>query len=125
MLHARAYATLEHEYTLIVKKGPKREFKTDYEKVNRRESALFWEERIVWYSDVWTDIIDVDEEATVLTLYNGPFNARTRKFDSSVSLLASKVPQGFHVSSINLQGESGEDTVYIWSMEELNTELFK
>ena len=56
MLPAGAYVTLEHEYILIVRKGPKREFKTEDEKQNRRESALFWEERNIWYSDVWTDI---------------------------------------------------------------------
>ena len=56
MLPAGAYVTLEHEYILIVRKGPKREFKTEAEKENRRESGLFWEERNVWYSDVWTDI---------------------------------------------------------------------
>ncbi|MDE0313731.1 MAG: site-specific DNA-methyltransferase [Candidatus Poribacteria bacterium] len=56
MLPAGAYVTLEHEYILIVRKGTKREFKTEKEKENRRESALFWEERNVWYSDVWTDI---------------------------------------------------------------------
>ena len=56
MLPAGAYVTLEHEYILIVRKGPKREFKTEDEKENRRESGLFWEERNIWYSDVWTDI---------------------------------------------------------------------
>ena len=56
MLPAGAYVTLEHEYILILRKGPKREFKTEDEKANRRESALFWEERNIWYSDVWTDI---------------------------------------------------------------------
>ena len=56
MLPAGAYVTLEHEYILIVRKGSKREFKTEAEKKNRRESALFWEERNIWYSDIWTDI---------------------------------------------------------------------
>ncbi len=56
MLPAGAYVTLEHEYILIVRKGSKREFKTEDEKENRRESGLFWEERNIWYSDVWTDI---------------------------------------------------------------------
>ena len=56
MLPAGAYVTLEHEYILIVRKGPKREFKTEDERVNRRESALFWEERNIWYSDIWADI---------------------------------------------------------------------
>ena len=40
MLPAGAYVTLEHEYILIVRKGPKREFKTEDERINRRESAL-------------------------------------------------------------------------------------
>ena len=56
MLPAGAYVTLEHEYILIFRKGPKREFKTDAAKKNRRESALFWEERNTWFSDVWMDI---------------------------------------------------------------------
>ena len=56
MLPAGAYVTLEHEYILIMRKGPKREFKTEDERVNRRESALFWEERNIWYSDLWMDI---------------------------------------------------------------------
>ena len=56
MLPAGAYVTLEHEYILILRKGSKREFKKECEKQNRRESALFWEERNIWYSDVWMDI---------------------------------------------------------------------
>jgi len=56
MLPAGAYVTLEHEYVLIVRKGPKRQFKEEKEKKNRRESAVFWEERNVFYSDIWFDI---------------------------------------------------------------------
>ncbi len=48
-----AYVTLEHEFILIFRKGNKREFKTLPEKQNRRESAYFWEERNIWFSDVW------------------------------------------------------------------------
>ena len=62
MLPAGAYVTLEHEYILIVRKGSKREFKTEAEKANRRESALFWEERNVWYSDVWMDIKGTEQK---------------------------------------------------------------
>ena len=62
MLPAGAYVTLEHEYILIVRKGSKREFKTEDEKANRRESALFWEERNIWYSDVWTDIKGTEQK---------------------------------------------------------------
>lgn len=56
MLPAGAYVTLEHEYILILRKGAKREFKKSAEKENRRASALFWEERNIWFSDVWFDI---------------------------------------------------------------------
>ena len=56
MLPPSAYVTLEHEYILILRKGPKREFKQDAEKQNRRESAFFWEERNAWFSDVWMDL---------------------------------------------------------------------
>ncbi|WP_371804950.1 site-specific DNA-methyltransferase [Candidatus Lokiarchaeum ossiferum] len=53
MLPPGAYVTLEHEYILIFRKGNKKEFKSDSEKQNRRESAYFWEERNVWFSDIW------------------------------------------------------------------------
>ena len=51
-----AYVTLEHEYILIARKGDRRVFPNEKEKKKRRESALFWEERNIWYSDVWTDL---------------------------------------------------------------------
>jgi DNA modification methylase len=50
MLPGGAYATLEHEYILIYRKGNKREF----DKENRRKSAFFWEERNKWFSDNWS-----------------------------------------------------------------------
>ena len=56
MLPPSAYVTLEHEYILILRKGPKREFKLEAEKQNRRESAFFWEERNAWFSDIWMDL---------------------------------------------------------------------
>jgi len=56
MLPAGAYVTLEHEYILVLRKGPKREFKSITEKETRRQSAIFWEERNLWYSDIWFDI---------------------------------------------------------------------
>ncbi|MBW2489202.1 MAG: site-specific DNA-methyltransferase, partial [Deltaproteobacteria bacterium] len=55
MLPPGAYVTLEHEYILILRKGSKREFKTETERQNRRASAFFWEERNRWFSDVWMD----------------------------------------------------------------------
>lgn len=53
MLPAGAYVTLEHEYILIFRKGDKREFKTKEEKVKRQRSAYFWEERNIWFSNIW------------------------------------------------------------------------
>lgn len=53
MLPCGAYITQEHEYILIFRKNGKREFKTETEKQNRRESAYFWEERNEWFSDIW------------------------------------------------------------------------
>ncbi len=56
MLPAGAYATLEHEHILILRKGSKREFKNSEEKLRRMRSAFFWEERNIWFSDVWEDL---------------------------------------------------------------------
>ncbi len=56
MLPAGAYVTLEHEFILIFRKGGKRIFTSEEKKAKRRESALFWEERNHWFSDIWTDL---------------------------------------------------------------------
>jgi len=48
-----AYVTLEHEYILVFRKDGKRLFPGQAERLNRRESAYFWEERNQWFSDVW------------------------------------------------------------------------
>lgn len=53
MLPTGAYVTLEHEWILIFRKGTKREFKSDEQKQRRKESSFFWEERNVWFSDLW------------------------------------------------------------------------
>jgi DNA modification methylase len=55
MLPAGAYVTYEHEYILIFRKGNKRVFTENAKKI-RGESAFFWEERNLWFSDVWTDL---------------------------------------------------------------------
>lgn len=52
MLPAGAYVTLEHEYVLIFRKGGRRVFSED-DRARRQRSAFFWEERNVWFSDVW------------------------------------------------------------------------
>jgi DNA modification methylase len=56
MLPAGAYVTLEHEYILVLRKGGKRIFEEPADKALRRRSAIFWEERNQWFSDVWFDI---------------------------------------------------------------------
>jgi len=65
MLQAGAYVTLEHEYILIFRKGSKREFKTDQEKLQRRQSAFFWEERNAWFSDVWLDLVGTSQHQQI------------------------------------------------------------
>ena len=56
MMPPGAYVTLEHEYILVFRKGGKRPFTTAEEKANRRQSAYFWEERNLWFSDMWMDL---------------------------------------------------------------------
>lgn len=56
MLPAGAYVTLEHEFILVARKGGKRVFKSGEEKLNRHQSAVFWEERNNFFSDIWFDI---------------------------------------------------------------------
>lgn len=53
MLPAGAYVTLEHEYIIIARKGGKKTFKTPDEKKRRMNSSFFWEERNLWFSDLW------------------------------------------------------------------------
>jgi DNA modification methylase len=53
MLPAGAYVTLEHEYVLIFRKGDKRTFDGDVPRRVRQMSSYFWEERNVWFSDIW------------------------------------------------------------------------
>lgn len=53
MLPCGAYVTLEHEWILIFRKGRKRIYKTAEAKLGRMKSSFFWEERNIWFSDVW------------------------------------------------------------------------
>lgn len=52
MFPAGAYVTYEHEYILVFRKGGKRMFKGAGKEL-RQKSAFFWEERNVWFSDLW------------------------------------------------------------------------
>lgn len=47
-----AYVTYEHEYILVFRKGGNRKF-ANAEKSIRHSSAYFWEERNIWFSDLW------------------------------------------------------------------------
>lgn len=62
MLPPNAYVTLEHEYILIFRMGAIREFLTNESRQNRRGSALFWEERNIWFSDVWFGLIGTPQK---------------------------------------------------------------
>lgn len=53
MLPCGAYVTLEHEWILLFRKGNKRQYRTKEEKHDRMDSSFFWEERNVWFSDIW------------------------------------------------------------------------
>ncbi|MFO7884681.1 MAG: site-specific DNA-methyltransferase [Desulfobacteraceae bacterium] len=64
MLPGGAYVTLEHEHILILRKGSKREFKTQEQKELRRKSAIFWEERNQWFSDIWFDLKGTTQKLT-------------------------------------------------------------
>jgi modification methylase len=54
MLPGGAYITLEHEVIVIGRKGGLRRPTSRPERERRRRSAIFWEERNEWYSDLWS-----------------------------------------------------------------------
>jgi DNA modification methylase len=54
MVPPNAYVTLEHEYVLVFRNGPRRTFESGADR--RYEAAYFWEERNEWFSDLWTDV---------------------------------------------------------------------
>ena len=60
MYPAGAYVTFEHENILIFRKGEKRLFSEEEKKI-RQESAYFYNERNMWFSDVW-DILGVSQK---------------------------------------------------------------
>jgi DNA modification methylase len=72
MLPAGAYVTLEHEYIVIFRKGAKRRFNEEQKK-NRRRSAYFWEERNLWFSDVWFDLRGTRQKLNGMTKRSGAY----------------------------------------------------
>ena len=74
MLPAGAYITLEHEHILILRKGERRRFTSAQESRNRSKSAFFWEERNMWFSDLW------DLKGTKQKMVNGGSRDRSGAF---------------------------------------------
>lgn len=68
-----AYVTYEHEYILVFRKGGNRKF-ANAEKGIRHNSAYFWEERNVWFSDLW------ELKGTMQKLKKGASRARSAAF---------------------------------------------
>ncbi len=65
MLPAGAYVTYEHEYVLILRRGGPRRFEAAG-KIARRQSACFFAERNLWFSDLWTDLSGADQRLSAL-----------------------------------------------------------
>ena len=80
MLPAGAYVTYEHEYILIARNGAPRTFATPADKAQRRRSAFFWEERNVWFSDVWLDLVGTTQVLGDLPLANRQLRVRSAAF---------------------------------------------
>jgi DNA modification methylase len=74
MLPSGAYVTLEHEYILLFRKGHKRKFIKSEEKEVRYNSAFFWEERNLWFSDTW------DLKGVFQNLFNGKTRERSAAY---------------------------------------------
>jgi modification methylase len=60
MLPPNAYVTLEHEHICIFRKGGPRAFSGE-EAAARGPGAYFWEERNLWFSDLWEDLKGVQQ----------------------------------------------------------------
>ncbi len=60
MLPPNAYVTQEHERICIFRKGGIRAFSFE-EAAERRRSSYFWEERNLWFSDIWDDLKGVPQ----------------------------------------------------------------
>lgn len=61
MLPPNAYVTQEHERICIFRKGGNRAFSFEAA-AERRHSAYFWEERNVWFSDLWDDVRGLQQQ---------------------------------------------------------------
>ena len=82
MLPAGAYVTYEHEYILIARKGGRRRFRSAADRERRRRSAFFWEERNVWFSDLWHGLQGARQALPV----DGPTRKRSGAFPVALPL---------------------------------------
>ena len=83
MYPAGAYVTYEHEYILIFRKGTKREFSQKKEKKNRQNSAFFWEERNIWFSDIW----DLKGTSQTMSISNSRIRSGAFPFEVAYRLI--------------------------------------
>ncbi len=115
-LPAGAYVTLEHEFVLILRKGNRREFKTAAEKLNRSQSALFWEERNVWFSDVWFDLKGTQQKlrSSIKTRSVGPRPRESGKGkETEAGDLAERIADAGRRSPSSLAAGRSQDGVLI------------
>jgi DNA modification methylase len=70
MLPAGAYVTYEHEYVLVLRRPGRQDFKRPERRACRRASAFFWEERNIWFSDVWSGITGSRQDGLDAALRN-------------------------------------------------------
>lgn len=98
MLPCGAYVTLEHEWILVFRKGSKRDYKKEKDKIIRRESSFFWEERNKWFSDLW-DIKGTKQKIN---------NSQTRERNASFPL---EVPYRL-INMYSQQGDTVLDPFY-------------
>ena len=90
MMPPGAYVTMEHEHILIFRKGEKRVFESEQEKVNRRQSAYFWEDRNKWFSDVWI------------------FHGARQKFEEEIRMRSAAFPFELPYRLINMYSVKGD-----------------
>lgn len=122
MLPVGAYVTYEHEYILVLRKGGRRAFKTAEDKGRRRRSAFFWEERNVWFSDIWFDIRGAGQELVeketrqrsaafpfelayrLVSMFSVAGDAVLDPFVGTGTTLAAALACGRHATGVELEG---------------------
>lgn len=107
MLPPNAYITLEHEYILIFRKGSNRSFKLK-EKQLRRESAYFWEERNIWFSDLWSDLKGISQKLNHRAFKISDFDASNTKCSTDLRERSAAFPFELAYRLINMFSVQGD-----------------